>query len=495
MKNKIISGAIILLFSTSLKAQTDADYLRYSMLNYGSTARSLAMGNSFGALGADFSSLAMNPGGIALYRRSEFTVSPLFSNRNINSEYIGTNTSDNYFKFALGNFGVIFAGTKNKASSPWKGFSFGMGYNKTNDFSSNYVAQGANSKNSLLDNYLEQLSGVDPANIPVYYPYDIDLAWQTFLIDTFDVGGTPNYYSALPFAGALQRKTVESRGGQGEWDFTFGANYNNVLHFGFTMGITTINYKEESTWEETDNKDTIPYFSRYSYNQYFETKGSGINFKTGIIYKPIDAFRLGIAIHTPTWYNLTDVYSASIRTDLQDGVIRDYAGPVFVPFEYNMHTPFRVITSLALILAKQAAVNFDYEYLDYSQGKFKPFDPTFNADFNNVNSAIRSKYSSSHNFRAGLEFRYELLSFRLGGSYSTSPFASGLRISEDTDQSRYGLSGGIGYRDKKYFIDVAYAWSRMGSFQRPYTLNNQDTEGITFKQTDNRVMFTIGYLF
>lgn len=495
MKNKLLVAICIFFASDASFGQTDADVLRFSMLNYGSTARSLAMGNSFGALGADFSSLATNPGGIALYRRSEFSVSPLFSNRNINSEYIKNNTSDNFFKFAFGNLGMVWAGTRDKASSPWKGFAFGIGYNKTNDFSGRYVAEAGNAKNSLLDNYLEQLNGTDPDDIPAFYPFDIDLAWQTFLIDTIDDAGTPYYYSAIPFAGTLQRKSVETRGGQGEWDFTFGGNYNDMLYMGFTLGITTLRYREESTWEEIDNQDTIPYFERFEYNQTLETSGSGINLKAGLIFKPADAIRLGLAIHSPTWSTLVDEYSTSIRTDLDDGVIRDYTGPVFVPFDYNVTTPFRVITSVGLIIGKQLAFNADYEFLDYSQGRIRPVDRTFTADFAPVNKSIRTKYTSSHQLRAGLEWRFEQLRFRAGGFYATSPFESALRVSKETDLSRYGITGGLGFREKKYYVDLAYAWSKVGSYLLPYSLNNQKTEGITFSQTDNRVLITVGFLF
>jgi hypothetical protein len=91
------------------QAQTDADALRYSMLNYGSTARSLGMGNAFGALGADFSSLSTNPAGIAVYRRSEFSISPMFSNRTTDANYIGKDNSDNAFKFSFGNLGMVWA--------------------------------------------------------------------------------------------------------------------------------------------------------------------------------------------------------------------------------------------------------------------------------------------------------------------------------------------------------------------------------------------------
>jgi len=495
MKKTIFLLPIIVLTCFQLSAQSDADALRFSMLNYGSTARTLGMGNSFGALGADFSSLSTNPAGIALYRRSEFSFSPMFSNRTIHTDYIGQENSDNFFKFSFGNLGIVWASSRSNTKSSWKGMSFGIGYNRTNDFSGRYIASAGNGKNSLLDNYLEDLSGVDPDDIPGNYPFDIDLAWQTFLIDTFSSGGNVQYFSALPFAGATQTKSVETKGGQGEWDFTFGGNFDDKLYLGLTLGITSIRYVEESTWEEKDTEDTIPFFTSYQYNQDLKTSGSGLNLKFGAIYKPTDVIRLGLAIHTPTWYTLVDEYSTSIKTDLQDGNIRSYAGPIFIPFDYNITTPFRVLTSFGLILGKQGLFNVDYEYLNYNQARIKPVDRSFAADFNPVNNALRKKYAGSHNIRAGVEFRVEQLRFRAGGFYSTSPFHVAYKDSKENDLSRYGLTTGFGFREKKYFFDIGYSWSQQGSYLQPYTLSNQSTEGITFKQTDNRVLMTFGILF
>lgn len=495
MKKSILLTLLVVVPFLGAKAQTDADVLRYSMLNYGSTARSLAMGNSFGALGADFSCLAMNPAGIGLYRRSEFSVSTMFSNRGTQAEYLGNVQRDDFFKFSFGNLGIVWAGTRDKAGSPWKGFAFGIGYNKTNDFNSRSIAEGGNPNNSLLDSYQEQVTIVSPEEIPYFYPYDIDLAWQTFLLDTFEFGGTPYYFNALPYAGALQRKTTETRGGTGEWDFTLGGNLNNQLYLGFTMGLTTIRYVEESTWEEIDEKDTIPFFGGYEYYQNLETTGSGINFKVGMIYRPSDVFRMGAAIHSPTWNSLVDQYSTSIRTDLDDGQIREYAGPVFIPFDYNINTPFRAIGSLGFIIAQQGAFNVDYEFIDYGMGRIRPLDRSFASEFNPVNNAVRRKYGIAHQVRAGFEWRYEQTRFRLGGHYATSPFTSSIRPSREIDQSVYGFSGGLGYRGEKYYFDAAYAWSRTGSFLRPYTLENEVTEGISSEQTDGRVLLTFGYLF
>ncbi|MFN8154469.1 MAG: hypothetical protein U0Y08_09285 [Bacteroidia bacterium] len=495
MKKGIIALAVCALLTAEAKAQSDADALRFSMLNYGSTARSLAMGNSFGALGADFSTLAINPAGIGLFRRSEVSISTQFSNRNVLSTFNKDEESDNYFKLAFGNLGIVLAKSEKGAGRGWKGFAFGFGYNKTNDFSTHYTAQTGNGKNSLLDSYLEDLNDVAPEDIPAYYPYDVDLAWETYLIDTVTYNGDLYYYSALPYAGALQRRSIETRGGTGEWDISFGGNYNDQLYFGFTMGISNLRYVEESTWEEIDDQDTIPYFKNYTYSTNLKTEGAGLNLKAGVIYRPADFFRLGLAIHSPTWYSLTDTYSASMEADLEDGIENRWDGPEYIPFDYSITTPFRAIGSMAFVFAKQGAFNVDYEFVNYNQARTRSTDDSFKSYFNTVNKAIRSKYTMSHNVRAGFEWRYEKTRFRLGGFYSTSPFKNELRDSEETDMTRFGFTGGIGYRTDKFYFDAGYAWSQMGSYVIPYTLSYQDTYGITQKQTDNRIMFTAGWLF
>ena len=42
------------------------------------TGEVIAIGNAFGALGSDFSSLSNNPAGIGLYQFNEFTFTPTF---------------------------------------------------------------------------------------------------------------------------------------------------------------------------------------------------------------------------------------------------------------------------------------------------------------------------------------------------------------------------------------------------------------------------------
>jgi hypothetical protein len=60
-------------------AQDQTDALRYSQLSNGGTARFMAMGGAFTAVGGDASSLAFNPAGIAVFNTSQLTFSPGFT--------------------------------------------------------------------------------------------------------------------------------------------------------------------------------------------------------------------------------------------------------------------------------------------------------------------------------------------------------------------------------------------------------------------------------
>ena len=496
MKIKIVGVfAICLIIAEHAIAQNDADVLRYSIINWGSTARTLGMGNAFGALGADPSAMATNPGGMGLYKRSEFTFSPTFTLRNITSDFLGKNTDDNHFRFNFGNLGFVWAFPKDDANQDWKGFTFGIGYNRLNDFSGTSFAEGVNQKNSLLDSYIDQVNNnhISPENFPDQYPLDIDLAWQTFLLDTNSNG----LYSAIPSGGARQRYSVETKGGMGEWDFSVGGNYLDKLYIGGTLGILSINYKDDKIWEETDVDNTIASsdsthnFKSYKYTQNLKVNGTGINLKFGMIYKLNDQIRIGAAVHTPSFLSLTDDYKTSITAQYDGGTSNTQASPDFLPFDYKINTPFRFIGSLGIIVGKHGLLDADYEYLNYRKSSINPKDKTFKSDFIESNQTIKSRYTSAHNVRVGGEVRYNKLRFRLGTAYYGTPFAKGYNNS-DTDQSRMSYNGGLGFRDENFYFDIGYSYTKTGSYEGVYATNDE-VIGTKTNTMDHRLMLTIGF--
>ncbi len=57
---RYITLLFLTVFTGIVYAQTADDALRYSQQHYTGTARSMAMGGAFGALGGDFSSIGIN---------------------------------------------------------------------------------------------------------------------------------------------------------------------------------------------------------------------------------------------------------------------------------------------------------------------------------------------------------------------------------------------------------------------------------------------------
>ena len=162
-----IAHIFCFLFVVSLiNAQTTSDALRYSFIELGGgTARTMGLGGSMGALGADYSTLSTNPAGLAMYRSSEFVITPTFQVNRTQSLLAGANNSsnsENANDFSLSNVGIIFA--SQPTASNWKTMNFGIGMNKLANFSQEFTFEGT-SKGSIVDRWVELANGFTPFTI------------------------------------------------------------------------------------------------------------------------------------------------------------------------------------------------------------------------------------------------------------------------------------------------------------------------------------------
>lgn len=489
MKNKIIL-IIVMFVSTISFGQTQIDALRFSQIQYGGTARFVAMGSSFGALGADLSAMAINPAGIALYRGGEFNFTPGIMNDQVNSSFSGTNRSSLEYGFLFNNIGFAIGFNDDSNTSDWKGVGFGFSYNRLQNFRQNIVIEGTNDVASMISLFVDNANIQDPAGtshaLNSFYEYP---AWQCFLID-YDPGAS-EYWSPVTDAGIYgqtQRKSIRRQGGIGEYDFTFGVNYNDLLYIGGTLGIQSVNFHEASTYKESDFEFTsteLTYTSpdtSYSYTLYspnffsvdedLRITGSGVNLKLGMIFRPIDWVRVGAAFHTPTFLSLTDNYETSFYArydyELPDnfGTDVDYTTRYDDAYKYDLRTPSRFIGSLGFIIMKMAVVNIEYEYVDYSKAMFNHYQD----DFTPTNQAIQNEFVAASNIRAGAEFRLGPVSFRGGFGMYGNPYASKLnRI----DATQFVYSGGLGLTGGNFYVDFAYS---LTAYEDNYFMYNGYTD-------------------
>jgi len=480
---KLIILMLIGISTSMIQAQSEKDALRYSFLTHGGTARYMGMSGAFGALGADFSSLSTNPAGIGSYRSSSIMFTPSFEMNGVDASYKNkfTNTQSPYIN--LNNFGfVINFKSADEGTSGWKSVGLALGYNKIKSFNQDITISGFNDQSSRLDQFMLNSDGQLPKDL-----YSAEWAvYKAQLIDTIPNSG---YLYINPYYNNNsqdQRKRIVSTGGIGEYVIGFGGNYNDVLQVGVSVGFQNVRYTEKATFTEgSDYTDLIS----YDFIENLETKGTGFNFKFGLIYKPIEILRLGVAIHTPTFYNMTDYYSYEAQsyyyTPDSNGDTDYYSnGDGELESTYELYTPMRLITSAAVVIPKFGIVSADYEYVKYFQARLRSND----LNFDDVNDTIQNIYKSGHNLRLGAELRLSPLYLRGGLSYYSSPDRAG-KIGAIS-----GYSFGLGIRTKNTFIDFGYNYS---SNDLNYKLYEYETgiETSNLKYKNNMFCFTLGFSF
>jgi hypothetical protein len=453
----------------------------------------MGLSGAFGAVGADFTTASTNPAGLGLYKSSEFINTPAVHIGNVQSEANGLTGSDSRTNFYMGNIGLVMT-SKVKSDPNKAGFkyvTFATGLNRLNDFNRRYEMNGTNSANSLLDIYVNDAKGTDYTEFeqePPYGPFDLSLAWYTYLINPAKPNVTDEYTSAMPNGNKLQSKYIDSWGSMNEYVFSFATNYNDRLYLGLTFGIPFIRYYESSVYTENSLENSN--LNNFDRIETLETRGSGFNIKAGFIYRASDWFRIGGAFHSPSWFgNMTDYWHVTMTSDFNNPPDTTTSDTYFVrnsasgTYDYNLNTPLRVQGDLAFIIGNVGLISADYEFADYGSAHLDARD--FN--FNEENQAIQNSYTGTHQVRIGTEWRYKIFSFRAGGKYSTSPYKNNIN-----EGSRFGFSGGIGLKQGWFFMDLAYAYRNMKDNYYFYNSSGFTSNPISNTTIDHSILLTLG---
>lgn len=435
------------LFSS---AQNDADVFRYTQLQPLGTARFSAMSGSFGALGADLSSVTVNPAGLALFRRSEASIGFGIVGETAIGKFTGTESRSSATNGNLNHWGLGFALKKGKDDDlpEWKFINFSVGYNRQNRFTSNQVIQGTLKGQTLIDDLVNRAQGKDPGAMD---PFLEGLAFNAYLFDP-DTTKAGNYYtsnwSRIP--SKTLKKTIDQGGGMGETNISIAGNYANKWFLGASIGFSRISFFNNETHGELTS-DSGYVLKSFSYVNSYATQGWGANLRLGVLYMPAPWIRLGVSGQTGTRYQLQDNYNSTMEVVFANST-KNYNSPEGA-YRYTLRTPGWLTSSIALMWNKLGAINIDYQIQDYSNGALYP-----GGDFVDQNALISAKYKLAQTVRVGAELKLEWLSIRGGWSYQTSPF-----INNDTEYSRQGFTAGAGFRRNGFFADFAYVHSRQSS--------------------------------
>lgn len=484
-------AAIVFTLSTTIQAQNVDDVLRYSQSNIIGTARAQAVGGAFGAVGADFSSTQINPAGLGLYKRNEMHLSSAILYAQSETNYIGKPSNDGRTIFNIPSAGVVLTNVFNEmgkdVSEGLVSLSFGLGLNRINNFQRNTFFNGNNTRNSIADYFAESANGKPFENFNNNVPSNNleKMAWDLYIIDTVP-GSTSTYRNIFndgnPNPTYKQTQQVNTRGAIYEYNLSVAANINDMLYIGGGLLLTTVSREYERIYTETLLSSSNSNKENLTFKENIQTSGNGVSGRLGIIFRPVDLFRMSLSAQTATRLYLRDDYFNSLSVSYMDEGI---TGPKdFI--KYEVITPARYNAGAMIMLGSFGFLSTDIEMIDYGDAFVKS-----EFDFSDLNSEVASQLKSVYNIRLGAEFRIaDIYRMRFGAAQFQSPYRD-----ESTDVGVRQISGGFGVIVDRFFYDFAIV-NRFGNqVFTPYTMKNNMSYSAVEKFNDYHFTFSMGYRF
>ena len=543
MKKKVFA-LLLCGLPLMINAQDAFDVLQMSQTELRGTSRFQSMAGAFGALGGDLSVLTQNPGGIGVYRSSDLgiTLSLDFNNTKAGVDKM------NQTNFNVNNVGYIGAIRLDNETLP--NLNFGFSYNRLHSYNRHYVGGVADIPTSMSNFVADEFVNVRGLNVEDllygdnFNPYfDGYAPWAA--VTMFDSPTRTNGYVGIindrgdgMMQGLFGEGTwgdgyyeVEERGHADEYNIAFGGNFADKVYWGLDFGILDLDFTSFQAYEEElenpyimmDDEDLL--YSDISndhtsadwgiYN-YLHTKGTGVNFKLGLIWRPNQFLRVGAAFHTPTYYDMRDTYRVSTSLkgyqysnllynaskESNDGY--NYSG------SYTISTPWRFMGSLAGVIGTRGIVSFDYEYV--ANQTMRIGDDRGN-NYPDVTDNVKYYFNPSHIFRLGAEYRVNpSFSLRAGYSCKTTQVKDGVdkydyniatvgtNPAYQYDNNVQYLTCGVGYRHKGFYTDLSYVHKMRNSVYNAFSPINDEfgyepNVSADVKDRNHRVSLTLGVRF
>jgi hypothetical protein len=476
--------AISVLSSVSIAyAQNETDALKFTETFLGGTARSQGAAGAFGAVGADFSATVINPAGLGLYRRNEANFGMGLEYNNSKTSYLGNSSTDFRGNFNIPNVGFVGTKVYSEMGEDRKeglvSWSIAGGMSRVSSYQSNIRFNGVNTQNSLLDYFKYSANGLNSytiednfnstqnnlANIPGAQAY------YNFLLDTANNATT---YRALTdgISGKklLQQQQMQTRGAANEFNISSGVNLGNIVYLGGGLVMRYV-YSQTDIFLSEQSQGTVPNYTSSGLRTQINSSGKGYAGRFGIIVRPIDWLKLGLAAQTNMRIDMHDDYKFTVSTvNYAKNIVADPGR--FDYFDYKITTPATFTMSGAVTLPSIGFVSVDYETIDYTQMSLSADNVFFTAE----NNAITSTMKRAGNLRIGTELKIDDY-YRVRLGYAR--YESAYKNTGNYDLNRYALTGGVGFLIDRVFIDAAVVNSFGNQLVSPYTTGDSNNPAPT----------------
>lgn len=538
-----------------------ADLATLSQTHAFGTARAMGMGGAFVSLGADMTSMSLNPAGLGIYRRNEISLTPMVPLSHASTAGTYEWQGNNRTRFAFANIGAalnVFESPTGALTS----LTIGFGMNRIADFNTRYSYSAESVYNpsddrvmpTIADIFGQQLGqgyrdsdnghyysifpepqpdgnpngalgykGFDPGFWPAI------LGYNGYMINVEGTGDNRQWVPSFIGHNASVTHSLDMVGSGSINEFTLsaGGNFNNIVYVGASLGIQSVHkkvgmtYQEEYRYYDTDgiavDKGGYELLSQLNYSSLYQQTvidGSGVNFKLGVIVRPVAGLRLGVAFHTPTFYSLDFSY----RADIETGGRNNETGEKQVSYDgtptqidegsnsWEFTSPARLMFGASYTFGNFAIVSIDYERDWYNGIRVKnlPYGLGYTEGFYKAN--FKRNFCATNSLRAGIEVRpLPLLALRLGGGYTGSMMRERERfINDPVTYKTYYVSAGAGVNlGRNTTLDVAYQYvaQKQTAYELFFSQDADTGEAMTYSGlydtslTRHYIALTLGFRF
>lgn len=495
-KYNLLLASTLALATQMAEGQTLVDATRLGSNNIVGTARYRAMGGAFGALGGDPSAMNDNPAGLGIYRgTSEVSFTPNLSFSQAESDGTRKATNDKT-DFSYSNLAYVLS-VKTPGGQHLFNVNFGFGINHSAGTNRRYSTVLDNPRTSFGDylagltndaldisgNWMNQSAALGTTDwynskMPLLGLMAYDVYALDNRVDEFNnnLGGVVSYDQAYNLP-AYQRLRVREKSRNDQYTLSTAFNWEDLIYAGLSLTIADFNTttKSEMSEDYQQNYGNNTDYTEYENRQ--EIRGTGVGLKMGLLVKVLPQWRIGLAVHTPTWTEMHETYSGAMRTNVPNSTWA-YSG--VYDYSYRYYSPWEYQVSTAYIFGQNAILSFEWNARDFDKMKYYGLRDEMDSHntYTAVNRRIKEYNKAQHTFKGGLEVRATpRLSLRLGYAHVTSPYEDDFRFASEElyngstsgmgmmfqtstrpnfailDTQHY-ISGGIGWRANRWYFDL-----------------------------------------
>ncbi len=424
-------------------------------------ARYNSLSGAMTAMSGSFTALAENPAGAGLYRQAAFGSDlSIYSTTNFkNSNQFPTG---NALTLNVANLGYV-------GTEPETGWNVFFTYNSDDLFRQN-LRYTQNGGGSIQQQWIENSHYVAPDDLPWVGPYE-DMLYQSYASDRNDTTG--EYYSTANLNNTDFVHDLHRTGMKNQWTLGFGTAANKQLYYGASVKIMH-SYEKVTVAHEESYAETTDLTS-FDVLDYWDNSGVGITANAGLLYRPSQALRFGLAIDLPQVYSFTqnwDTEMIAYRSSVNQ-IITQAEGYGLL-YQWSMMTAPKLKSGFTLVGGRLGLITVSHTYIPHN------FSAALSRAERYLNPVINEELTDQHTLSAGAELRLGPITLR-GGSGYTNAFQEGRAA-----QWRRSLGISLHSEGNTFFM----SWSQLRQSTQYYPFSAAYTEALAI--TRQRSILSIG---